>query len=162
MAQMISVKTDLDETMNLLKELDGNREKMRRRILSGIGTGAKNYVKKKYGSLLNKKSGLLYRSLSSKVIRSGKAVIVSPTATHNKVRYGYVLAKGTTVEAKNRDFLTFRIGDRWVRKHSVTIPARDWVEQPVKEYLNSSSYRQKLENLVQKEVERAEKAARKK
>lgn len=162
MAEMVSVKTDLDEAMSLLKELDGNQVKMRRRILSGIGTAVKNQVKKNYKSLLNKNTGSLYKSLNSKVIKSGKAVIVSPSAENNKVRYGYVLAKGSVIKAKNGDLLTFKIGDKWIRKHQVTIPERNWVEQPTKQYLNSISYRQKIDSLVDKEIKRAEKAAQKK
>lgn len=162
MAEMVSVKTDLDEAMHLLKELDGSQVKMRRRILSGIGTAVKNQVKKNYKSLLNKNSGSLYKSLNSKVIKSGKAVIVSPSAEKNKVRYGYVLAKGSVIKPKNKDFLTFRIGDKWIRKHQVTIPERNWVESPAKQYLSSISYRQKIDSLVDKEIQRAEKAAQKK
>ena len=162
MAEFINIKTDLNEAMTLLKELDGNKDKMRKRVLSGVGTAAKNKVKKAYKSLLNKQSGTLYKSLYSKVVRSGKAVIIAPSAEKNKVRYGYVLAKGGTIKAKNGDFLTFKIGDKWIRKHQVTLPERDWVEKPVKQYLQSADYKNKLDALVQKEITRAEKAAAKK
>jgi len=162
MAEMISVKADLDETMRLLKELDGNKVKMRRRVLSGIGQAVKSHVKKSYKNLLHKQSGDLYKSLNSKVIRSGKAAIVSPSASHDKVRYGYVPAKGSVIKPKNKEFLTFRIGDKWIRKHEVTMKPNDWVEGPAKQYLSGSSYKQKLDALLEKEIQRAEKAAQKK
>lgn len=161
MAEFINIKTDLDEVQKFLSELDGNKDKMRRRVLSGVGTAAKNEAKKSYRSLLNKQTGTLYKSLYSKVVRSGKAVIVAPSAEKDKVRYGYVLAKGTTIRAKNDEFLTFKIGDKWIRKHEVTIKEHDFVEGPVKRYLSSQSYRDKLDALMKKEIERAEKAAQK-
>ena len=161
MAEFISVKTDIDEVMDFLSELDGNKDKMRRRILSSVGTAVKSHVRKSYRGFLHKNTGMLYKSLNSKVIRSGKAVIISPYAEHNKARYGYVLAKGSVIKPRNGEFLTFRIGDKWIRKKQVSIPSRDWVEGPAKQYLSSMSYRQKLDELVDKELIRAEKAAHK-
>jgi len=159
MAELISIKTDMDEVERFLSTLDGNRYKMQRRVLSGIGTAARNTAKRAYRSLLSKQSGTLYKSLYSKLVRSGKAVIVAPSAIRDKVRYGFVLAKGATIRAKEGGFLTFRIGDKWVRKHEVTIKPHDFVEGPVKAYLSSQGYREKLDALMRKEVERAEKAA---
>lgn len=162
MAETISIKTDLDQSMRLLDELDGNKDKMRRRLLSGVGTAVKNYVKRQYKNFLNKQSGSLYKSLNSKVVRTGKEVIISPSATSNKVRYGYVLAKGATIKPRKKKFLSFKIGDKWIRAHSVTIEARDWVEGPAKQYIDSLAYKQKIDALIEKEIKRAEKAAQKK
>ncbi|MBR6235025.1 MAG: hypothetical protein IKR01_04165, partial [Spirochaetales bacterium] len=80
-------------------------------------------------------------------------------AEHENRLYGYALAKGSTITAKEGEFLTFKIGDKWIRRHSVTLKPRDWIEAPAKQYLASSSYRERLEQLVQKEIDRAEKAA---
>lgn len=161
MAEQVSIKTDLDEAMDMLSELDGNKARMRRRILSGVGTAVKNQVRKSYKSFFRKQSGALYKSLNSKVVRDGSAVIVSPNAEKKNVRYGYVLSKGSTIVAKEHDFLTFKIGEKWVRKHSITIPARDWVTEPAKRYMASSKLKDKIEQLTQKEIDKAEKAAAK-
>ena len=83
--------------------------------------------------------------------------IVSPSATSSGVRYGYVLAKGTTIVPKKGNTLTFQIDGKWIRKHSVTIPERDWVEKPARDYIDSPSYKAKLESLVEREIVRAEK-----
>ncbi|MVN88636.1 hypothetical protein GO986_18020 [Deinococcus sp. HMF7620] len=40
--------------------------------------------------------------------------------------YGRVNARGMEIEAKNVPYLVFRIGNRFFRKRSVIIPARDW------------------------------------
>ena len=159
---LINIKADVDEALEMLENLHGNRKAMRRRILSGIGTSVKQAVKRRYSSLLNKKSRTLYKSVTAKVFKSGAAVKISPRATHEQKLYGYALAKGTTIKAKNGDFLTFKAGDKWVRKHSVTLRPRDWIEAPAKDYLASGSYRQRLDELVRNEIDRAEKAARRK
>lgn len=162
MAELVNIKSDLDEAMVFLKKLDGNKNSMRRRILSGVGTAVKGKVKKSYKSFFNKQTGTLYKSLNSRVIKNGKAVIVSPSASKDKVRYGYVLAKGTTIEPKKGVLLTFKIGEKWIRKHSVRIPERDWVGEPSKRYMASAELKERLETLTQREVDRAEKAAQKK
>lgn len=157
MAEYISIQTDLDEVMRFLNSLEGNKDKMRRRILSGIGTATKNYVKKQYRGYLKKNTGMLYKSLSSRVIRSGKAVIISPTAEKNKVRYGYVLAKGTTIRPRHSEYLTFQIDGKWIRKHSVIIQPRNWVEEPASRYISGIEFKKKLDALVKREIARAEK-----
>lgn len=159
---LINIKADVDEAMDMLENLNGNRKSMRRRILSGIGTAVKQHVKSRYSALLHKRSRTLYKSVTAKVFKSGSAVKISPRAEHENRLYGYALAKGSTVEAKDSDFLTFKIGDKWVRKKTVTLKPRDWIESPAKQYLSSSAYREKLEQLVQKEIDRAEKAAQRK
>lgn len=59
-------------------------------------------------------------------------------------------------------FLTFKVGDKWIKKHQITLKPVDWIEAPAKSYLQGSSYRQRLDELVQKEIDRAEKAAQRK
>lgn len=157
MAAEISVKADLDDVMETLSEIDGNKEKMRRRVLSGIASAVKSKVKRSYSALLHKRSGTLYKSIQSKVSRDGRLAIVSPSATSNGVRYGYVLAKGTTIVPKKANTLTFQIDGKWIRKHSITLPERDWVEKPAKDYIDSPAYKAKLDSLVQKEIDKAEK-----
>ncbi|MBP5163773.1 MAG: hypothetical protein ILP16_12465 [Spirochaetales bacterium] len=159
---LINVKADVDEAMAMLENLNGNRKSMRRRILSGIGTSVKQAVKKNYTSLLKKQSRTLYKSVTAKIFKSGAAVKISPRAQRSNILYGYALAKGSTIRATNSEFLTFKIGDKWIRKQQVTLKPVDWIESPAKRYLSSSSYRQRLDQLVQKEIDRAEKAAQRK
>jgi hypothetical protein len=131
-----------------------------RRILSGIGTAAKNQVKKAYKSYgLSKGTGALYKSITRKVIRSGKAVIVEAKAqsAKNQVFYGYALSKGAEITAKNGEYLTFQIDGKWVKVHSVKLPSRDFVTTPVKRYLGSPAFSQKLDQLVDREIKRVEK-----
>ncbi|MBO4393476.1 MAG: hypothetical protein J5800_03950 [Spirochaetales bacterium] len=156
---LVNVKADVDGAMTMLENLHGNRKAMRRRILSGIGTSVKQAVKKSYASLLQKRSRTLYKSITAKMFKSGAAVKISPKAERSNILYGYALAKGSIIKAKNGDFLTFKVGDKWVKRQQVSLKPVDWIEAPAKRYLQSSSYRQRLDELVQKEIARAEKAA---
>ena len=156
---LVNVKADVDEAMRLLENLNGNRKAMRRRILSGIGTSVKQAVKKSYPALLQKKSRTLFKSVTARIFKSGAAVKISPRAERSNILYGYALAKGSTIKARSTEFLAFKIGDKWVKRKEVRLKAVDWIEAPAKRYLSSSAYRQRLDELVAKEISRAEKAA---
>ncbi|MFA6732781.1 MAG: hypothetical protein WCS07_08590 [Sphaerochaeta sp.] len=158
--QSISVETDISGPLRYLEGLGADRHKAMRRILSGIGTAAKNQVRKAYkGYGLSKGKGDLYKSITRKVLRSGKGVIVEAKAKteKDKVFYGYALAKGAQITAKAGDYLTFQKDGKWMRVHSVKLPERDFVVKPVEKYLQSSAFSLKLDHLVQKELERIEK-----
>jgi hypothetical protein len=155
-----SVETDISEALSYLESLGANRHKSMRRILSSIGVASKNEVKKAYKSwALSKRSGSLYKSIRSKVIRSGKAVVIDASAHSqtNKVFYGYSLAKGALIEAKANKYLTFQIDGKWKKVHSVQLPERDFVVTPVKKYLATTAFKQKLDQIVQREINRLEK-----
>ena len=158
--ESVSIETDLSEPLRYLERLGAQKHKVMRRVLGGVGTAAKNQVKKAYKSHgLSKGTGALYKSITRKVIRSGKAVIVEAKAQSAKdnIFYGYALAKGATITAKKGKYLTFQIDGKWVKVHSVTLPERDFVASPVKRYLSSPAFGTKLDQLVQREVDRIEK-----
>ena len=158
MASVVSVKGDIKQALKMIGGLEKDKVKIRRRLLRGIGSATKSKIKKHYKNVLNKQSGLLYKSLSSKVSRNAKEVVISSEAKSlDGVRYGYVLAKGATIKAKNSSVLTFQINGKWIRKHEVVIKPRDWVEGPAKSYLDSREYYEKIEALTQKEIDRYDK-----
>lgn len=161
--QSISVETDLSEPLRYLEKLGANRHKVMRRLLGGVGTVARSQVKKAYKSYgLSKGTGALYKSISRRVLRSGKGVIVEAKATSdtNNVFYGYALAKGAEIRAKDGGYLTFQKEGKWIKVHSVQLPERDFVASPVKKYLASSEFKTKLDQLVQREVTRIEKESK--
>jgi hypothetical protein len=161
--ESISVETDLGEALSFLEGLGANRDKVMRRLLGGIGTAARAQVRKAYKSRgLSKGSGALYKSISRRVIRSGKAVIVEAKAAseQNKVFYGYALAKGARITARDGGWLTFQKDGKWVKVHSVKLPERDFVAAPVKHYLGTTAFKARLDQLVEKEVARIEKEKR--
>jgi hypothetical protein len=162
--ESISVETELDDALGYLEALGADRDKMMRRLLGGIGTAARGQVRKAYKSHgLSKGTGALYKSINRRVIRSGKAVIVEAKASSekNKVFYGYALAKGAEIKARDGGYLAFQKDGKWIRVHSVKLPERDFVAAPVKKYLASTSFKTKLDQLVQRQVARIEKENRK-
>jgi hypothetical protein len=162
--ESISIEAELDEAITYLEGLGADKDRMMRRLLGGIGTAAKGQVKKAYKSNgLSKGTGALYKSINRRVIRSGKAVIVEAKAATDKdnVFYGYALAKGARITARDGLWLTFQKDGKWVRVHEVKLPERDFVAAPVKKYLGTTAFKAKLEALVQKEVARIEKEKKK-
>lgn len=159
MADFVSVETDLNEVMNLFDSLEKGQKTIRRHILAGVGTSAKNRVKKLYKSYnLEKGTGALYKSITRKVIRSGNAVIIEANARNgNQVLYGYALAKGATIRAKASEYLTFQIDGKWVKVHEVNLPENKYVTEPVNSYMKSAELKQQLDKLAQREVDKLEK-----
>lgn len=152
----ISIETDLNDAMELLEGLYKNSDKMRASLLGQIGTKAKNKAKKSYRNVLHKRSGYLYKSIRRYMYRNKKAVVITAHNKDDKVRYGFVLAHGTTIEAKNSEYLTFQVEGKWVRKHSVRIEARDFIEGPVDRYLASREFDTDKEKIVQKQIDKIE------
>lgn len=163
-AGQVSIQTDISEPVRMLTELGGKKTTVMRNILSGIGTAAKKPVKAAYRQVgLKKRTGALYKSIQRKVFRNAKAVMVQAKAQRDgKTFYGYALARGSKITAKKGKYLTFQIDGKWVKAHSVQLKAHDFVEAPVKRYLLSSDFKAKLDQLVEKEVIKIEKKARRK
>ena len=159
MAEYISIETNLDEVMELFDNLEKGQNRIRRNILAGVGTSAKNKVKKLYKSYgLGKGTGALYKSIKRKVIRSGKGVIIEAGARSNKqVLYGYALAKGAAIRSKSDEYMTFQIDGKWVSVHEVKLPERNFVAEPVNDYMKSVTLRNQLDRLAQREIEKLEK-----
>lgn len=67
--------------------------------------------------------GRLRRSFGFQVERDGVVI-----GTY--VRYAAVHQEGATITARNHPYLRFRVGGQWVRKRSVTIPARPMLPNP--------------------------------
>lgn len=152
----LSLETQFDSALKMLGSLGVNKKKAMRRILSGIGISARSKVKKAYKSYgLQKGTGELYKSISRKVLRNGKGVIIQAKARNEKgIYYGYALAKGAKIEAKNAPYLTFQKDGKWVKVHSVKLPERDYVAKPVVDYLKTMDFKERFDSLVQKEIDR--------
>lgn len=158
-ASFLSVEADIKEPLEFLTELGGKEKTVMRHILSGIGTSAKNEAKRAYRPAgLSKRSGELYKSITRKVLKSGKGVIVEAKARSQKnIFYGYALSKGSTITAKNGRFLTFQIDGKWIRKHEVKLTETNFIVAPVEKYLISKEFRDRLDVLVDREVKKIEK-----
>ena len=157
----IRVGADISECMEFFNGLDVNKKAIQKNLLRSVGTGAKQAVKKNFNHYLKRRSGTLYKSVYSVMTRSGKSVVISNNAESGKntakdgraARYGFMLAAGYTVNAKEGSCLTFNINGKWIRKHSVTVRPKDWVEPPVERYVGSADCAARLDKAFQKQVE---------
>ena len=164
-SEFITIKANVDQCLNFFNGLDVNKKAIKKKILSSVGTGAKQAVKRNYGSILHRKSGTLYKSIFSKVKWDGTGVYVSNRANSGKptgkdgrnARYGFMLASGYTVEAKTSKGLTFNVNGKWVRTHSVTVAPKDWVEPAVVRYARSAECENRMETTFQKQIDYWEK-----
>lgn len=158
----IEIETQLDEAIDFMGDLVTNEERTRRSILSQVAGKAKTRAKRSYNSILKKKSGNLYRSIRKYVYRNGRAAVVTAHKPEDKIRYGFALAHGFDSVAKNHPTLTFFSQGKWVRQHSVHVNAKDFIEGPVLNYLNSPQADSDINTITQKLIDKAEQRAAKK
>lgn len=138
--------------------LEKEKKKVTRAVLSGVGTTSKNKAKKAYKSKIGLRTGNLYRSIKRKVSRRGTSVTIASYAlSANNKFYGYALAKGSLINARNSEYLTFKIGEKWVKAKSVKLPERDYIAQPVKDYIGTPAYEKQIDKILQKQLDRLEK-----
>lgn len=156
----VRIGSDLREAMAFFDGLDVNKKAIQRSLLRSVGVGARQAVKTNFGNHLHRRSGKLKKSVKSLVARSGNSVVISNDAESGKntakdgraARYGFMLAHGYTIEAKEGKTLTFNINGQWIRKHSVTVPPKDWVEPSVEKYVASGECKARLDKEFQKQV----------
>lgn len=176
----LSIKAECKDAIKTLEKLQYNTKYIQRKILSGVGTQAKNQVKRQYNTLLHKRSGNLYKSINRKVNKKGDTVSITANvvAGNNatvvvdngrkgrgktlvkQARYGYILAYGSHIKAKNKEYLTFKVNGKWVKKKEVFVKERNYMKPPVERYLGSSDYKATVERILQKEIDKYEEKAK--
>lgn len=161
--QAISIEAELNEVMSFFDGLNKDRRAVRKNLLRTVAQKGKTKSKKAYSSVLHKKTGDLYRSIRYYLKSGGKAAVVTAHKKDDPVRYGFMLAHGYQSSAKNGKYLTFQIGDKWIRKEQVKrVEPRDFVEGPVMNYVHGPEVESDLEKKLQKEIERIDKREAKK
>lgn len=158
----ITIKPELDEAIELMDDLVTNEQRTRKSILSQVGTKAKGHAKRQYRSILHKRTGNLYKSIRKYVYSNGRAAVVTAHKADDTNRYGFALAHGFTAEAKNFPTLTFMSNGKWVRKHSVEVKSKDFIEGPVRSYVEGPQIDKDLDVITQKLIDKAEERAKKK
>lgn len=153
MPEYISLESDFKDVYEELEVLGKQGKNITRYVLRNIGNKTKTTVKKSYNVYLHKGTGNLYRSITAKLSKRKDLVVVSAnTKNDNRVRYGYVNAAGTEIKAKKGKYLTFKIEDKWIKRRSVKIPSRNFVEEPANNYLRSSNMKADMDYYLQKKI----------
>ena len=157
---VISINADISDAMAYFNGLEVNKKAIQKKLLSAVGTGGKQAIRRNYRSVLKKRSGTLYKSIRSYVERNGSAVVFTNNADSGKNtgkggkagRYGFMLASGYDVEAKDK-LLTFQIDGKWYRMHHVHVDAKDFTEGPIERYVDSLDCQNRLDTALQKQVD---------
>lgn len=163
---VVSVRADFDEVRKTLDDVGAQVKNINRKILTGVGTKAKNAARRAYGATLHRRSGDLYEGIFRAVTRKGDRVVVySPAAREGGgkrgSRYGFILASGATIKAKGRGFLqgskpylTFKVEGQWKKASQVTLPARDWLTPAISAYLASPQYSADINRILDREIKK--------
>jgi len=151
---MISVKADYDEIKGRISELSDPRiiKKFGRNMLRAAAREGARVAKKSLNSTAKKSTGSLYKSLKGSLSRKDRAVaVIGPSGSFNFMK-AWQLEHGGTRSAKNGKYMTFQVKGLWVKKKSVTQPAKPWFAGPVGSYLESPRLGQEMDKQFQKDL----------
>ena len=152
----VEIEPQLDDAIEFMGDLVRNEQSIRKSILGQVGTKAKTAAKRDFTSILNKRSGYLYKTIRKYMYRNGKAVVVTAHKQEDTNRYGFALAHGFTAEPKNGEYLTFQSDGKWTKTKSVTIKAHDFIEGPVKRYISGPQIERDMDQIVEKKIQKLE------
>ena len=164
MSDFIDIRADISEVMSELNGFSKETRSISTNLMREAARKTTRKIKNSYSTYLNKRSGNLYKSIRYYTLRNkiGSTVIARKKGD-TSFAYGFALAKGYTIEPKNSDLLTFKIGDKWIRTYGpITVNSRNFMEEPANRYLKSPELDSDLEAKLVKEVERIEKKYAKK
>ena len=161
---IISVKAEVDQVLRYFDGLGASDKSITKGIMTEVGKGGRKKARAYYPAVIRKRTGRLFKSIRYKVYKNGQSVIFSANADSGKktskdgrlARYGYMLASGYTITAK-KDWLTFNINGKWVKKKSVTVAPRDFIEAPIDRYMDSGELRESMDNAFEKQLKKIEK-----
>jgi len=159
-AEFVSIKAEMQEVREALDYVADYTKYIHRDVLQELGRQAVRVIKRNYPLVLHKRTGMLYKGISSKFTRDKNAVIVTSNARDmtkgykGGTRYGWVLAKGATITPKKGKTLTFMGQNGWVRLHKLVLPGRDWIEGPAMSYLRGPQMHEDIDKVVQKKLDK--------
>lgn len=173
---------EIKQAQKLINALDKQSYDMQRKAMATGGRYIAQQVRRSYTDFFQNppqhhdKSGMpgrkrnepenLKKSIRNKAYRKPKlGQIIYPTVhafnPYNpaapKVLYGYALAKGFTITAKNDRYLTFQADGKWHKKKQVEVAKRPFVAEPADRAAHSQEIARRMEDTVTKELEKLEK-----
>ena len=158
MASYIDIKADFDNINEYLGDIGRQGRTISRYVLSNIARITAKHIKKSYNIYLHKRTNNLYKNIRHHLSKRRMYDVISSNAiSEGGVRYGYVNAAGAEIKAKKGKYLTFKIDDKWVKKASVKIPSKDFIEEPAERYLRSSQMKEDMDFYLQKKLDALEK-----
>ena len=162
---VINIKAEIDDAKKFFDGLNVNEKTITKQLLKTTGSGGLSRIRRGYNSVLNKRSGTLYKSLKYVIRDNNTKVVFTNTANSGKktskdgrlAYYGFMLASGYDVTAKEGRWLTFNVNGKWARVKQIHVAPRDFVEGPIDRFMESGDLDRRLDTTFQKQVERVEK-----
>ena len=159
---VISIKADIKEAQDYLSQLGYKRTTINKAILRFVGTGGRQAIRKNYKSILNKRTGNLYKGITSYVYRNGTKVVFTDNVDSGKntskdgriARYGFMLASGYTIKPKNGKALMFEKNGTKIFSKEITVKPKDWVEAPINRYVESGDCNLRIEKAFQSQIDK--------
>ena len=147
----LNVTSDVTEITRALESLGKNTKYLKKTIANKLGQEVVGAVKRGYSRTLKKRTRKLYQSIKKVVKYNGAKVLIYPVGA----KHGFVLAKGATIRPKTKKVLTFKIGDKWIRKHEIVLKPIDWFTPSANVYLESRKPQEDMLKILAKEIEKA-------
>ena len=146
----VSIESDLDAVIDELAHLGASTKYIKIDMLRKTGRGALSAVKRGYRTYLRQPTGTLYRSYKSSVSRQrGFAIVRSPTEQYIATAH----ETGATINAKNYKYLTYRIGDHWVKSKSITLKKAPFFSEGTNAYA-SGGMQKDIQSVLDKAIEK--------
>jgi hypothetical protein len=147
----VSIETNIQEVFDDLDEIGLEIPNISLKILKKIVSKGRTYLRRAYRSSgLHNRTGALYKA----IFGSAKKSTVGYFGILSKQAYKLVpLNYGSVLRPLNAKYLTFKIGDRWAKVESVTIPAHEFLSAGAK-YLGSAEMNTDVDTVLDKEIKR--------
>jgi hypothetical protein len=150
------IKTDVDEVSRALRSLNVYRHKMKFNISKTVAMDLKNYIRRKYTSHLQKKSGKLYKAIKyyAKSTAAGDDEIAVYVAAKQQYK-AQSHEHGNIIRPKKGKYLFIQGADGSIRKvTSVYIPPRPFFFNEGGTFI-STKYEKSLVKAFDKELKKA-------
>jgi phage gpG-like protein len=129
----------------ILRELQAFPQEMRKAIAGALDVEnqmtmrhiGQNKLSRRGPTTLGRVTSTLLQSLRATPVQVGSTSV--ETAIGTNVEYAGVHERGAVIRAKNKPYLRFNVGGRWVQKKSVTLPARRWLSSGIEERADNYS-----------------------
>lgn len=150
---------DIDNVSPLLDEYNSQIKNVAKRLMQSVNKVAKDELKKEaksrgyHNSKKNKngKNTGFGRNLISYENKDFSAKVLLKSNAY----YYRFIESGANIKAKNKQFLTFKINNKWVKVKSVVIPAKPFFKEIVNEVWTKRAEKI-MEERFQKELQKME------
>lgn len=162
------VRLDIIQVKAGLEQLGAATKYLPQTIARYVGYAVKKWIVKRMGGFLkSSQKGRALTGAKGGKLRQGDTGRGLKGSLYFKPRqqggvvttalgyYGEILEKGGTIKPKEKDFLTFRGRDGWVKLKSVTMPATHWFTGSERGFEGSPQQRLAIEGPLATAIKRA-------